>query len=154
MLSGLCQILHSWCVPIEWPSLSKLYEEERRCATLICMTVDFIESMQPYGIAPIIPSLRIAWGAYWRQKDSPLGTNARAFANWLKRRGNKMMALINVRGQMSDITLEYFNARLMGGQIVPITANAVRHLMHEQKDIDSVNKSIRAKDETQEKEAL
>lgn len=129
MLSGLCQTLHSFGHGLEWPSLSELYEEERRCAMLISMAMDYGTSLRPYGCAAFILPMQVAWGVYWRQKDFPLDVDCHAMLDWLMRRGNEFMELFNGR-PMGIAGLAWFTTRVMGGPILPdgyLTESKVYH---------------------------
>ena len=118
MLSGLCQTLHSCGAPIKWPSLAELYEEERHCAMLIAMTVDYSSTLAPYGCVAMLMYMQIAWGVYWRQKDFAHSINGYGMIDWLLRRGNEFMEYFNGKS-MTNEGLAFFTERLMGGPVLP-----------------------------------
>ena len=94
MLSGLCQTLHACGASLKWPSLTELYEEERRCAMFICMSVDYAAALAPYACMVMLMNMQSAWSVYWRQKDFPISVDGYAMAEWLRRRGNEFMSYL------------------------------------------------------------
>lgn len=119
MLGGLCQSLISCGVDLEWPSLSHLYDEERRCATYIAMSMDYYDSMAPYGSIVSLQFMQTAWGVFWRQKDFPSCVDGYAMSEWLLRRGNVVLRRFLYPKDMTNEGLAFNFERLMGGPILP-----------------------------------
>ena len=118
MLSGLCQSLYACGAPIYQPSLTELYEEERRCAMCISMSVDYFNSFAPYACVVTLVYLQIAWGVYWRQKDLPTNVDMYEMAEWLRRRGNEFLTHLSPM-EMRREGLAFNTERYMGGHILP-----------------------------------
>lgn len=101
ILSGLCRNLHECGVPLEWPDVSDLRYEERCRAMLISMSVDNAAKLLPYGCMHMLLPMQVAWGVYWRQRESPQDIDAQSMMKWLKQRMQDFMTYINfvpVRG--------------------------------------------------------
>lgn len=117
ILSGLCRSLYECGAPIEWPSLGELNYEERRCATLISMSVDHAESLMPYGSVPMIFPMQIAWGVYWRQRHYAVDVDAKEMMEWHCRRANKFLSSVNAQPtQMAGLI--FLTERLQGGRLL------------------------------------
>lgn len=115
MLSGLLQSLLSYGISVQEATLSELQATERRYAMLICMTVDFAESLMPYGCVCHLLPMEIAWGVYWRQQGAFHGVDCEGMMGWLHRRTNKFLACAVSEGEMGSTGMAYFTERLMGG---------------------------------------
>ena len=122
MLCGLFQVLYACGVSLSVPSLPELYEEERTCAMLICMTMDYAASLAPYGSVCFLLPLQVAWGAYWRQNDCDLIIDPRAIRDWLVRRGDGFLSFCTTH-RMSEAGLIFFTKRLMGGPLLQQDSN-------------------------------
>lgn len=118
VLSGLCQTLASAGNSISWPSLSEMLGEERRCAMCIAMSADYFASLAPYGALVGIMYLQFAWGVYWRQSEGleALGICADGIREWLRRRGNESLELVD-GNEMNERGLAMYTAMLMGMEI-------------------------------------
>ena len=120
MLGGLCQTLRSCGAPLEWPSLADLYQEERRCALYICMSMDYFASIAPYACVMSLQFMQCAWGVFWRQKDFPTCVDGYAMIEWLRRRGNEFLRhIVTAPVEMTGGGLAFNTQRLMGGPILP-----------------------------------
>lgn len=100
-------------------TLSELQAAERRYAMLICMTVDFAESLMPYGCVCHLLPMEIAWGVYWRQQGAFHGVDCEGMMGWLHRRTNKFLACAVTEGEMGSTGMAYFTERLMGEPLQP-----------------------------------
>jgi len=116
ILAGLCQGLQACGAPLEWPNVSDLRYEERRCAMLISMSVDNAAKLSPYGCVHMLLPMQVAWGVYWRQRNSPHNIDAQGMMQWLKRRVMEFMAHIN-SVPVTDAGLIFLTERLQGGRI-------------------------------------
>ena len=119
MLSGLCQTLISCGAPLDWLTLADLYQEERRCAMYVCMSIDYFESIAPYACMISLQFMQTTWGVFWRQRDFPNALNGYAMADWLLRRGNAFMHQFVTGKDMTSPGLAFNTERLMGGPILP-----------------------------------
>jgi hypothetical protein len=119
MLSGLCQTLYSCGASLEWPALTDLYQEEQRCAMYVAMSMDYFDSIAPYGCMVSLLFMQNAWGVFWRQRDFPTSVDGYAMAEWLRRRGNEFMGRFVTTTEMSTSGLAFATKRLMGGPILP-----------------------------------
>jgi hypothetical protein len=118
MLGGLCQSLHEYGAGLSWPSLPDLYQEEARCASLICMSVDYFSSLVPYGSTPILLPLQVAWGVYWRQRNFQDCIDAQGMMSWIVRRANELLEHMNVM-EVHVPGLKFLTERLQGGYDLP-----------------------------------